>query len=406
MAHNYMCARNWPLRTPLARDRFAVRVVLLAALVFLAAATVWAEEGESPRAKLPSGEKGNKHAAKQSQEDLGSSFNDEGPASSDRRAKPEPLDELDQSDASRLLTRRTEAAIERGLRRLRESQSPDGRWQGDQSNWVAFNSFAMIAFMLNGHFPNKKQPYGDCLTRSLDALLKEAQKPGYNGYIGTNMYAHGLATVALSEAWGQTEQDDKVRAALKAAVKIILQAQSPVGGWRYDPQPATADVSVTAMQVVALAAARQAGIFVPDATIDRAVRYVTMCHQPASGGFTYQAIGGVPGFARTAAATFSMMMLGRHDAPEVQGGIRYLEEEGRHGAFEKTSHYMYGHYYAALVMYQAGDEHFRRWYPQIRDILLSMQKKDGSWGHGNGFDMGVPLIILSIPYGYVPAYQR
>ena len=78
-----------------------------------------------------------------------------------------------------------------------------------------------------------------------------------------------------------------------------------------------------------------------------------------------------------------MMMLGRHDAPEVQGGIHYLEEQGRQWAFEKAPHYMYGHDYAALVMYQAGEDHFRRWYPQIRDVLLSTQKKDGSWAHGN-----------------------
>jgi hypothetical protein len=262
----------------------------------------------------------------------------------------------------------------------------------------------MIAFMLNGHFPNKKQPYGECMTKALDALLKESEGQ-ISGYMGTNMYCHGLATVALSEAWGQTDKDDKIQEVLKAAVKVILSSQNEAGGWRYNPQPGGADVSVTAMQVVALASARQAGIFVPDDTINRAVRYVNMCHHSASGGFTYMPGFGVAGFARTAAASFSMMMLGKHDAREVKAGVKYLQNEAA-TAVKDTHHYMYGMYYASLCMYQAGPQEFKWWYPQIRDIMLSRQQKEGAFGGRSAYDTSIALIILSMPYGYVPAYQR
>ena len=237
----------------------------------------------------------------------------------------DPIDEIDAADASNLLNRRTEAAIVRALNYLKQSQDSEGRWDGNDSNWVAYNSFVMIAYMLNGHFPNSKQPYGPTLSKALDAFLEESEGRS-DGYIGTSMYAHGLATLCLSEVWGHTDKDEQVRKALKAAVNVILRSQSELGGWRYNPWPGGADVSVTAMQVIALAAARQAGIFVPDATIDRAVRYVNLCHHADSGGFTYVAGMGAPGFARTAAATFSLMMLGKHGAPEVKSGVNYINK--------------------------------------------------------------------------------
>ena len=336
--------------------------------------------------------------------DLGAKFIDTGPGKvAGNTTLPSP-DALDEADTSALLDRRTEAAIQRGLQFLKSSQGKDGRWDAGDSNWVGYTAFSMIAFMLNGHCPNKKQPYGETLTKAVDALLKETEGQ-VSGYMGANMYSHGLATLALSEAWGQSEKDDKIQEALKAAVKVILRAQNEAGGWRYNPQPAEADVSVTAMQVVALAAARQAGIFVPDETITRAVRYVNMCHQTESGGFSYEAGLGSPGFARTAAATFSLMMLGRHEFKEVKDGVRYLQKEGPK-AVKNTDHYMYGHYYAALVMYQAGSQDFKNWYPQIRDVMLSRQASNGSFGQRSTYDTAIALIILSIPYGYVPAYQR
>ena len=171
-----------------------------------------------------------------------------------------PMDEIDAADASNLLDRRTEAAVVRALSYLKQSQGDDGRWNGEDANWVAYNAFAMIAYMLNGHFPGTKQPYGPTMSKALDAILEEA---GSDGYLGTSMYAHGLATLCLSEMWGHTNKDGQVQKALKAAVDVILRSQSELGGWRYDPVPGGADVSITAMQVIALAAARQAGS-VPD----------------------------------------------------------------------------------------------------------------------------------------------
>jgi hypothetical protein len=321
------------------------------------------------------------------------------PAPTARAAEPLKTDEI----TSDLLTPQTEAAFTRGLDWLKQAQRADGSWE--EQNNVAFTAMALIAFMIQGNFPGDK-PYGETVAKGLSFLLKES-KSGVNGYMGTSMYAHGLATLALSELWGQTDRDDEIRDALKQAVDVILKAQSPMGGWRYNPDPIDADISVTAMQLVALASARQAGILVPDQTIERAIKYVQMCHDPSSGGFRYTTFPGLPAMARSGAAVVCLMMCGRHQDQEVKAGLKYLDDLPA-SKFQSTEYYPYAHYYAAVAHYLAGEEPFRKWYPRIRDALLAKQNKTGAFAtEGAGaYATSMSLIVLGLPYSFVPAYQR
>ena len=56
---------------------------------------------------------------------------------------------------------------------------------------------------------------------------------------------------------------EEVREKLHQAVKLILDSQNGEGGWRYTPGSRDADLSVTICQIMALRAARNAGIAVP-----------------------------------------------------------------------------------------------------------------------------------------------
>lgn len=299
-----------------------------------------------------------------------------------------------------LLTRRTERALERGLKALQDRQRDDGGW--DKGNRVGVSALVMIAYMMHAHFPGEG-PYGDTMQRGLDFLLK-ASESGMHGYMGTNMYSHGLATLALSELWGQTDSDEKVRKALKAGVDIILQSQGSTGGWRYNPEPSGGDVSVTAMQLVALASARQAGILVPDETIDKAIRYVKWCHVPSEGGFSYfpQSGPGSSGWQRTGAAVTSLWLAGEHECKEVEAGVEYLHEQLEVSL--SGAHIEYGHYYAAITMHLVGEEEFGKWYPAVRDMLLERQREDGTWG--GDYSTAMYMIVLGLPRFFVPAYQR
>ena len=98
-------------------------------------------------------------------------------------------------------------------------------------------------------------------------------------------------------------QDESVKEPLQRAVRLIQTTQNPEGGWRYQPAPVDADISVTICQIMALRAARDAGLKVEKTVIDKAVQYVRNC-QNEDGGFSYIANrggGGGSGFARSAA---------------------------------------------------------------------------------------------------------
>ena len=73
---------------------------------------------------------------------------------------------------------------------------------------------------------------------------------------------------------------------------MILKAQAVVkadptdrGGWRYTPQSSDADLSVTGWQVMALKAAKTAGLEVPAAAIETAADYVW--NRRGDPGFAY-----------------------------------------------------------------------------------------------------------------------
>jgi hypothetical protein len=235
------------------------------------------------------------------------------------------------------------------------------------------------------------------------------------------MYNHGIATIALGEVYGQT-RDPSIRPKLERAVKLIIACQNPAGGWRYQPRVTPdADVSVTVLQVVALRVARNGGLDVPQATIDRAVAFVKSCNDDATGGFGYQPQSRrAPGFARTAAAIYSLQVCGLYDDPMVKRGSDYLVDQmDKFQAGNKGQWFTYGNFYAGPAQYMIGGDVWAKWYASVKSILLAPgnmnQAPDGSnfWkplgGDGPVNDVyatAVYTTILAMPYGYLPLYQR
>ena len=312
-------------------------------------------------------------------------------------------------DGAPELTVKASQAIDRGLKYLLSVQKPDGSWDegGEGRHEVGITSLALMAFMTQAHFPGSG-PYGKQLDRAKDFLLKKA-KTAPDGYLGSVMYEHGLATLALSELWGMTRDaadDDAIQKALEAAVKVILRSQNEGGGWRYQPQvDAGQDTSVTVMVFVSLASARQAGIAVPSETIKKVVSYLEGAWNAQTGGFTYPAngSGGAPTIACTAGGAYAAQLAGQRDSEMVAAALRYLEKQAP-GIFTGGGYYYYAHYYAIQAMVQAGDEQYASWYPRIRDALISKQQPNGSWG--SSYETPMAIIILATPHRYIPIYQR
>lgn len=319
-------------------------------------------------------------------------------------------------DAAPELTAAASRAIDKGLDYLLTVQKKDGSWDsnGEGGHAVAITSLALMAFMAKAHFPGFG-PHGKQLDLGMKWLLKSArQRP--DGYLGSVMYEHGLATLALSEMWGMARDpgdDDAIQRALEQAVDVILRSQTAKGGWGYQPQAdGREDTSCTQTVFHALASARQAGIFVPNETIAKVVKYLKSARDPGTGGFTYT-LGGNRNVtpACTAGGSYIAQLAGQRDTEMVRGSLRHLESMAPGIITGGGSYYYYTHYYAIQAMVQAGDKEYARWYPQIRDALISRQNAKGAWSKGSrhggsSYSTPMAIIILATPHRYIPIYQR
>jgi len=222
-----------------------------------------------------------------------------------------------------------QALIDGGLAWLIQKQSADGSWERNGGDRAAITAYVLHAFMAAGHFPGQGK-YAAELTNALEYLISRSRQDGYLGHDGGRMYGHGIATIVLGELYGQSA-DPRLKDVVRRALEVIVRSQSARGGWRYQPEPTDDDVSVTVLQLVALRIGRNAGFAVPQSTIDRAIAYVRSCRHEQTGGFEYRPGDGGPGFARTAAAIYSLQVCGQYDDPLIPPASEYLFEKNKPG---------------------------------------------------------------------------
>lgn len=311
-----------------------------------------------------------------------------------------------------MFTPSARSAVQRGLRFLAGRQNPDGSFgTGGDSRNVAICSLCAMAMLAAGSTPGRGQ-HGGQLRKVVRFILDSCEDSGLiidpTAASRGKMYGHGFATLFLAEVFGMSLEPE-LRERLSAAVQLICNTQNEAGGWRYEPQRGEADLSVTVCQVMALRAARNAGIFVPAEVIDAATGYVKRC-QNEDGGFMYiDGQGGPSDFPRSAAALVALYSAGIYEGEIIEKTLTYLQQH-RPGTRKasRQSYFIYGHYYAAQAMWLAGGEYWQDWYPAIRTVLGQLQQEDGSWFDSIGFEYGTAMscLILLMPRNYLPIFRR
>jgi hypothetical protein len=372
-------------------------------------------------------------------------------------ARPAPLPRDDANDE---ITPRLVSAVERGLACLAQRQQRDGSWIGDigfklnqeycvqeqRVPHVGVTALCGMAFLAGGHLPDRGE-YGEVLDRAITFLIKQQNDNGFITAHQSRMYDHAFATLFLAEIFGQTARGD-VRAALQRAVDLIVNSQNYHGSWRYEPFALESDMSITVCQLMALRAARNVGIRVPKETIKRAVDYVKKSQVQQDdrqwgplhmedegyyaldkGAFRYQYQeddASRSSFALTAAGITSLYHAAEYDTRSLGDSLRFLEQ--RMDSVSRSQYrghyfYWYGHYYAVQAMFITGEiesqsgvhNYWRRYWNRISGELLETgtpfsQASDGSWpnevGPGSTFATAIALIVLQVPYRYLPILQR
>ena len=315
------------------------------------------------------------------------------------------------SDFDELYDARVDAAICRGLELLVSRQQADGTFQStEQGRWVGVVSLAGLAFLGRGVRSGIGEA-GMALQRCGTYVLSQVQSSGFlsatNETSHGPMYDHGFGTLFLAELYG-TDRQLEIRSKLSSAVKLIENTQNDAGGWRYNPKPEEADLSVTVCQMMALRAARNAGIGVKKEVIDRAVDYVRRS-QNADGGYMYRVTGGESRFPLTAAAVVALYNAGIYEGPEIESAITYLHANAAaNSSRERNSFFFYAHYYSAQAFWHQGGDDWNAWYKGLKSSLLGTQNGQGGWFDFNSIEYATAMacLILNMPRTVLPIFQR
>jgi hypothetical protein len=314
------------------------------------------------------------------------------------------------NDFDELYTPQVERAIDRGLKYLASRRTQQGGFQ--TQGWgrnVGVCGIAGMALMSRGYRPGDGV-VGDWIAQIGAYLLGQAEPSGYlPSPLKTNhgpMYEHGFATLFLAELYGMAPQLASLRPSLQAAVDLLVRTQNDQGGWRYEPRPKDADLSVTVCQIMALRAARNAGLGVPRETIDRATEYVRRSQNP-DGGFMYQWRESESRMALTAAALVSLYNLGISEGEEIEKGFQYLDlaiTQNRPGG----NYFFYAYYYAVQAYWHRGGQAWSDNYTRLRNLILPLQRESGAWEDPSSTEYGtaMALLILQVPRTVLPIFQR
>ncbi len=317
------------------------------------------------------------------------------------------------------LPRDVRELYDRGLQYLVATQSENGEWPaGGGEQGAGVTGMALMVFLASGEDPNFGL-YANGVRRSLRKIIS-GQDPA-TGYLGGSMYHHGFGLLALAEAYGPVDDRQlwsdpsaknqrSIGAALELAVRAAITAQkkNPIGAWRYSPNATDADTSVSGAVLVGLLAARNAGIEVPDESIDKGITYYVKMTSP-SGQVAYT--GGLGGFdeslSRISIGTLVYSVARRKDLPQYKWTLENLKQKsdspGTPGGYAE-----YQRYYQAQALFQGDVKAWEKWNKLLIRQLKGAQQPDGSFKgqFGPVTSTTLSLLALALNYRFLPIYER
>jgi len=323
----------------------------------------------------------------------------------------------------------SERAVAGAINWLARHQNPDGSWgctaftrqckdpscsahaaKAGADYPMAATAFGLLPFFAGGQTHKTNGPYSKVILNGLLWMSKN-QDPKTGRLGGGNMYEHGLATIAVCEAYGLSK-DQNLRRVAEGAVAFIVDAQNDSsGGWHYTANPPTVgDTSVVGWQLMGLKSAQMAGLQVPAATLTKSKKFLASVAKGKAGGlFSYMPEAG-PTPAMSAVGLLCNQYSGmKRSDPAMLEGMNYVMSNL--GGAKNDSYFLY---YATQVMHNLPGPEWDTWNRNARKHLIGTQIKqgcaEGSWpasGHTAGPVMATSIhaLTLEVYYRYLPLYQ-
>lgn len=309
----------------------------------------------------------------------------------------------------------------RSLSYLATTQQEDGAWPGANNNGSGITGICVMAFMASGGDPDFG-PHAENIRRALQRIIldQDVQTGHIAGGGHGSMYHHGLAMLALSEAygvvndhllWQESDAPVEVRRtvgqALELAVRCALTAQkkNSFGAWRYSPGSRDADTTVSGTVLMGLLGARNAGIEIPNEAVGKALNFFRL-NTMRDGNVSYQpSQGHGEGICRASIATLVFAVAKRKDLPEYKAAASFIKTRMDQDVGQYP---FYTRYYQAQALFHSDLEAWKTWNQRIVEKLQKMQQADGSISspYGPAYGTGMSVLALALNYRLLPVYER
>lgn len=316
----------------------------------------------------------------------------------------------------------TEKAVNLGLDWLAKNQSADGSWdlrkhQAATQSMTAGTGLGVLPFLAAGYTHNHAGKYKLVVEKAVQRLIANQQESGELTSKGDaqRMYTHGIAAIALCEAFGMS-QDAALKGPAQKALDFIVAAQhKPSGGWRYKPNE-RADTSVVGWQMMALKSGEMAGLKVPPASYQLVSKWLSSVESKkgAGGTFGYQNRNPTP--AMTAEGLLCLQFMGtQRNDPRILSGADYVLRSLPKKGQQLTSYYWY---YATQAMYHMQGDYWNAWNDHTSELLIQTQLKTGknagtwnpvdNWEKSGGrvYATSLKLLMLEVYYRHLPLYEE
>lgn len=349
---------------------------------------------------------------------------------------------------------KTEAAIHLGLEFLARYQLPDGSWsltrfdtdhrlhKRQLDSDTAATGLAILAFQGAG-YNHLEFKYARQVNHGIQWLIKNQAEDGLlylesddNSNNSCRLYSHGIAALALTEAYGMT-QDPTLKEPAQKALDYIANSQHPdKGGWRYfaEMKKRSTDTSVSGWMVMALQSGRLSGLKVKDETFESIIEWLSVSADPVNESlYRYnpyavnsQGVSRIQGRNATPSMTAVGLLMRiytgwERDDPRLISGANFLVEQQMPGETKRLRDTYYW-YYATQVLKHIDGPVWEKWNNSLRPLLIKTQEKSGdnagSWDPyspvpdrwapfgGRLYVTTMNLLSLEVRHRLLPLYQK
>ena len=313
----------------------------------------------------------------------------------------------------------TESAVVKALEWLKRKQSPDGSWG---PNKTAMTGLGLLTFLAHGE-TTSSEAYGQTVEKAIRYLISQQDADGRLCKTDDQPgpYAHGIATYAVSEAYGLT-RIPALKPVMEKAVQIILNGQQPKGGWNYNySKGARRDTSVAGWQIQALKSAYIAGAENPGLkdALEKAVEDLKSVQDAETGRFYYTDTSSHKSDGITGIAVLCMQLLGHSMDREARQGLQALT--GTSCDWDKPDSWpLYCWYYITQAKFHQGGQTWSGWNAKFARLYVKNQNEDGSWTSpgansenesGKEVNLGpvysttLSALTLQVYYRFLPTYK-